>query len=292
MDNETDVLEFDFPDYEEPYPPFPDVKVALFDKEDSYSRNRDIADKLCADRQKEEERRREDNRRAVLKKMERLNPAALRPKSKAAKAVPVIAAVLAITAMVATSLMSGGMTNSASYTESETAPAIVEIAQTAVSQTEYVPPEPFDENTAYSIDDAVVYSTGTMSYLFLPYHTWDGKITVNVTVRNLTEEKYKVMTKGFYLTDGEKRSYDHVTISYQRTGSSAYSYYYTEVRDITELNFDDSGECRFQLEVPMDWLEKDSQIYIGYDSGYLSGLPEDNVTENFETPIYYYRVSN
>lgn len=49
MDKETDVLEFDFPDYEEPYPPFPDVKVALFDKEYSYSRNRDIVDKLYTD---------------------------------------------------------------------------------------------------------------------------------------------------------------------------------------------------------------------------------------------------
>ena len=49
MNSETDVLEFDFPDYEEPYPPFPDVKVALFDKEDSYGRNRDIADRFYAD---------------------------------------------------------------------------------------------------------------------------------------------------------------------------------------------------------------------------------------------------
>lgn len=291
MENETDVLEFDFPDYEEPYPPFPDVKVALFDKEDSYSRNRVIADQLYADRQKEEEQRREDTRRTELKKMERLNPAALRPKSRAAKVVPIIAAVFAITAMVATSLTSGGMTNSESYAESETAAAIVEIVQTSAAETEYVPPEPFDENT-YSIDDAVVYSTGTMSYLFLPYHTWDGKIMVNVTVRNLTEDKYKVMTKGFYLTDGENRSYDHVTISYQRTAGSVYSYYYAETRDITELNFDDSGECRFELEVPMDWLEKDSRIYIGYDNSYLSDFPEENVIEDFETPIYYYHVSN
>ncbi len=57
MKNETDVLEFDFPDYEEPYPPFPDIKVADFDKEDSYARNRDIAEKLYADNLKKEKLR-------------------------------------------------------------------------------------------------------------------------------------------------------------------------------------------------------------------------------------------
>lgn len=46
MEKDTDIIEFDFPDYEEPYPPFPDVKAADFDKEESYSRNRDIADRL------------------------------------------------------------------------------------------------------------------------------------------------------------------------------------------------------------------------------------------------------
>ncbi|MBD5146365.1 MAG: hypothetical protein HDT21_10740 [Ruminococcus sp.] len=49
MNSETDVLEFDFPDYEEPYPPFPDVKVALFDKEDSYQRNIELAKQLPPD---------------------------------------------------------------------------------------------------------------------------------------------------------------------------------------------------------------------------------------------------
>ncbi len=56
MEKNTDVLEFDFPDYEEPYPPFPDVKVADFDKEESYGRNRDIADKLYADDQIQRDR--------------------------------------------------------------------------------------------------------------------------------------------------------------------------------------------------------------------------------------------
>ncbi len=56
MENDTDVLEFDFPDYEEPYPPFPDVKTADFDKEESYGRNKDIADKLYADDQIQRDR--------------------------------------------------------------------------------------------------------------------------------------------------------------------------------------------------------------------------------------------
>lgn len=56
MNEDYDVIDFDFPDYEEPYPPFPDVRVADFDKVESYSRNRDIADKLYADEQIQRDR--------------------------------------------------------------------------------------------------------------------------------------------------------------------------------------------------------------------------------------------
>ncbi|MDE6764502.1 MAG: hypothetical protein K2J73_12620 [Oscillospiraceae bacterium] len=43
MNNDTDVLEFDFPDYEEPYPPFPDVKVVSVDMDEAYRRNIELA---------------------------------------------------------------------------------------------------------------------------------------------------------------------------------------------------------------------------------------------------------
>lgn len=49
MNNNTDVLEFDFPDYEEPYPPFPDVKVASVDMDEAYRRNIELAKHLSAD---------------------------------------------------------------------------------------------------------------------------------------------------------------------------------------------------------------------------------------------------
>ncbi|MDE5992267.1 MAG: DUF5067 domain-containing protein [Oscillospiraceae bacterium] len=79
MNSETDVLEFDFPDYEEPYPPFPDVKVALFDKENSYGRNRDIADKLYADKLEKEKLRIKKLRKAVRKKRKRASRAKKHP---------------------------------------------------------------------------------------------------------------------------------------------------------------------------------------------------------------------
>lgn len=79
MNSETDVLEFDFPDYEEPYPPFPDVKVAPFDKEDSYGRNRDIADRLYADEAEKKELRAKKLRKAERKKRKRASRAKKHP---------------------------------------------------------------------------------------------------------------------------------------------------------------------------------------------------------------------
>lgn len=49
MNNETDVLEFDFPDYEEPYPPFPDIKVVSVDIDEAYRRNIELAKQLSSD---------------------------------------------------------------------------------------------------------------------------------------------------------------------------------------------------------------------------------------------------
>lgn len=95
MNSETDVLEFDFPDYEEPYPPFPDVKVALFDKEDSYSRNRDIADRLYADEKQIAEKK--QTARKVRREIKKRKAAAV-------LAGMILSVVLATAAMPASNL--------------------------------------------------------------------------------------------------------------------------------------------------------------------------------------------
>mgnify|MGYP001080375445 CR=1 FL=1 len=46
---DTDIIEFDFPDYEEPYPPFPDVKTAPVDMDEAYLRNAELAKRLSSD---------------------------------------------------------------------------------------------------------------------------------------------------------------------------------------------------------------------------------------------------
>ncbi len=43
MEKEYDIIEMDFPEYEEEYPPFPDVKVVPTDIEEAYRRNIEIA---------------------------------------------------------------------------------------------------------------------------------------------------------------------------------------------------------------------------------------------------------
>ncbi|MDE7301845.1 MAG: hypothetical protein K2N60_00845 [Oscillospiraceae bacterium] len=43
MNNDTDVLELDFPDYEEEYPAIPDIKVVSADMDEAYRRNIELA---------------------------------------------------------------------------------------------------------------------------------------------------------------------------------------------------------------------------------------------------------
>lgn len=246
MDNENDVLEFDFPDYEEPYPPFPDVKVALFDKEDSYSRNRSIADKLYADRQKEDDRRREELRRAELKKMERLNPAALQTKSKAAKIVPIAAAIFAITAMVATSLTSGGMIKPDDVTASTEAEAKEAFG-------------PFEEE-----DGTVVYNTGNLCYKISLSKKITDKLTFYIDVRNLSENNYMIEDGNFYISDGTKKIY------YQNPSFINYGvYYYGTAEVVVQFEKDSGFDCK----------------YIGYYEKYHSESVRTKSPDNFEVSI-------
>ena len=222
MNEEYDIIEMDFPAYEEPYPPFPDVKVALFDKDSSYSRNRSIADKIYADRQKEDDRRREELRRAELKKMERLNPAALRPKSKAAKIVPIVAAVFAITAMVATSLTSGGMIKPDGVTDANEAAAEEVFG-------------PFKEE-----DGTVVYNTWNLCYKISLSNKNTDKLTFYIDVKNLSENNYMIEGRNFYISDGTKKIYSQnpVSINYG-------VYYYGSANVVIQFEKSSSFDCKY-----------------------------------------------
>lgn len=231
MNEEYDIVEMDFPDYEEPYPPFPDVKVALFDKDSSYSRNRDIADRLYADRQKEEDRRREERRRAELKKMERLNPAALRPKSKAAKIIPAAAAVLAITAMVATSLTSGG----------NLTPDIVDMKSATGSY-------------LYATEKAEFTVLTEMS----PYSTYINKLDIDLSANG----ELRIHPKNFYIRNGQTRY--HMGVCTVTDGIPLYSdgeLEYVDPDPIGNLNL--HMECRIEKENYYDGI-------FGYDDGSLN----------------------
>ena len=49
MNEEYDVIEFDFPDYEEEYPAIPDIKVAHVDMDEAYRRNIELAKQFPPD---------------------------------------------------------------------------------------------------------------------------------------------------------------------------------------------------------------------------------------------------
>lgn len=238
MNNDTDVLEFDFPDYEEPYPPFPDVKVAPFDKEDSYSRNRNIADQLYADRQKEEEQRREDTRRAELKKMERLNPAALHPKSREAKVIPIIAAVFAAIAMVATSLTSGGSLT----------PDIVDMVSVTGS-------------CQFTAENAEFTVSTEMSR----YSAYINKLSIDLSAENLTQGELRIYPEKFYIQNGQRGRY-HMGSCTVIDGTTEYS-----DNEINFATFDRFGKLRVYMECRIEQEDYYDGIF-GYDDGEDGGL--------------------
>lgn len=49
MNKNTDVLEFDFPDYEEEYPAIPDIEVVPVDIDEAYRKNIELAKQLSSD---------------------------------------------------------------------------------------------------------------------------------------------------------------------------------------------------------------------------------------------------
>ncbi|MDE7301846.1 MAG: hypothetical protein K2N60_00850 [Oscillospiraceae bacterium] len=288
MNNETDVLEFDFPDYEEPYSPLPDVKVAPFDKEDSYRRNRSIVDEFYAEKLKEEKLYIKKRRKTERKKRRTTRASERSKKRSVKKSLAVIALLFAVGA-------------SALFAFNRSAkPA--ERPQTILSENSYIPPEPLPEpfEQPDNAEYGTAYSTDTLSFmftLFVPNEFSGGDIAVDVQVRNLTEEKYWLMVNSFYLTDGEKTAYCNKMYYPNYVGLPVLytleDENYREYTDPIALGFNSSGECRFTLIFDPDKFDiKDQTFSIGYDSELISAAIVENTSDSFEIPLSAYPVNN
>lgn len=98
MNKEYDVIEMDFPEYEEEYPPFPDVKSDVnfaVCKDEIYARNIELAKKMPLVSRNEK-----DKEKAVSKKAEKAKP----KKSKRSKAEKIIVSAAAVLAAAAVSV--------------------------------------------------------------------------------------------------------------------------------------------------------------------------------------------
>lgn len=204
MNNETDVLEFDFPDYEEPYPPFPDVKVALFDKEESYGRNRDIADKFYAAKAEEEKERAEKLRKAERKKRKRASRAKKHPLRRI---LSIIALFLFVEAS-ALFISAGGGEWLVGH--------VFDDSQTADSVKEYI----METKAKKFLESAKV--TAQIESVEKSYsNSGDTAVTVKFTVENIGDTEISFQPCRFYavwnngrswtsprVADGEKFSYD------------------------------------------------------------------------------------
>ncbi|MDE5992266.1 MAG: hypothetical protein K2G87_04375 [Oscillospiraceae bacterium] len=257
MNEEYDVIEMDFPDYEEPYPPFPDVKVALFDKEDSYSKNRDIADKLYADEKQIAEKKQSarKTRREIKKR-----------KTIAVSAGLILSAVLATAAINFINSWEQSTTMPISNLDKEYLPAqktysgpFFEAAEIGV-QLEKIEPD-YDEYA----------------------------VTVNFTVKNTSDEEIGFVPHRFYvklksggvisphIADSESFSYSGLESPWNgmhilpgEQSSFSVKYYISE-KNASEI------KC-FAYNVYSNYLE---QIYLYEDiadtDGYISRLVEKEI---------------
>ena len=283
MNSETDVLELDFPDYEEPYPPFPDVKVALFDKEDSYGRNRDIADKLYADELEEEKRSAVKLRKADRKKHKRASRAKKHPLRR-------ILSIIALFVAVEAALLFVTVGIPLIIDNLETVPVNPGHPRIVIGKNNYIAPDPLPEPfewADYFEDGTVTYSSDKMSFMFKLANAAvpDTYAAFDVTVRNLTNEKYWLMIDSFYLTDRKETSFKH-TIYYSPDQVLLYTLEdenYHIGKDPIALGFDSIGECRFTISFDMSEFESTDGTFIaGYDrDSFLADLVE-NTADDFD----------
>ena len=167
MNSDTDVLEFDFPDYEEPYPPFPDVKVTLFDKEDSYSRNRDIADKIYAD----------ENQVAEKKQSERKTRREIKKRKTIAVSAGLILSVVLATAAI-------------DFINSWEQPAAMPVSNLDI--------EELPERKTYSGPFFEAAEIDVHLEKIGPYYD-EYIVTVNFTVKNTSDEEIGFVPHRFYM---------------------------------------------------------------------------------------------
>lgn len=175
MENDTDVLEFDFPDYEEPYPPFPDVKAAPVDMDEAYLRNAELAKRLSSD---------------VAEPTEKAKP--VPRKKKAAK--PRGRKIITAAAAYAAALIGIG--------------AVVFI--TNVRKPEEIGGMNLTINTDY--EEYAEFEQRLESIKAAPYSNGDGQllydVTIGFTIKNISEEPVIIFPKllNAYLDNGEARA--------------------------------------------------------------------------------------
>lgn len=260
MDKENDVISMDFPEYEEEYPPFPDVKVVISDMNEAYERNIRIYEEEQRLLREEEERRiakaaREKSAEEAANEQYIIN-SGIRAEVKYAsdnsntgraadkfltwlsgkfgRLVP--AAVIGITAAVLTTALSGGTLKSRDYYAVETSPA----AETVHAVSETVPTAtkrvlyPFEEE-----DGAVVYNTSDLCFKITLMEKTDDEFVFKVKMQNLSDNVYMIFEKDFYISDGSSKSYCATTAN-----SRCVLFQYDKTDMVLSFKPEDGFDCK------------------------------------------------
>lgn len=217
MDEDYDVVEMDFPPYEEEYSHLPEPESTAEPfykvKEEVYRRNRAIAAEEQTALLKAEERRKAEKRERYREMLEEAKPVKRRGLSGKEKLIPWIIVVVGIVSSLHRVGNSKPDTDGVYVTSAQPVQVLQTTAVELVTRAE-AEENAFDELKLGIVrepfaNDGVsyVYCTSAMSYKFTPSYDEQipGMVKINVTVKNLTDFPYMVMSEFYYGNEnGEK----------------------------------------------------------------------------------------
>ena len=336
---EYDVVEMDFPEYTEEFPPIGGIAAGTSfsaKKMEIYRRNREIAAEMQSEVLAEKEQAKAD-KIAELEKIydesEAVTKFAPKLNRRIFTLMTVICAVV-ISVMLGISFRSSvefSKSQAAAESAAEAAATMVIAETEAVTRaettrvtraetemvvTEEVIEEITEEATEIPVEilkttavrepfeesgTALVYNTEAMSYRFEPKYTpnqYDQlRLTINVTIKNLTDYDYAVVPN-FFMTLGESQIYTYRNSDEQRASTYDYStrskYLKTEEleggewvesgHEFSAYDFDENH--LFSLTLDFDAREIGVFENFKYDPQYrINSEYSERVDEGFEIPF-------
>lgn len=286
MDDNYDVVEMDFPPYEEEYShlPEPESTVEPFYKvkEEVYRRNRAIAAEEQTALLKAEERRKAEKRERYREMLEEAKPVKRRGLIGKEKLIPWIIVVVGIVSSLHRVDNSKPDTDGVYVTSVQPEQVLQATTVERVTRAAEAEENAFDELKLGIVrepfeNDGVsyVYCTSAMSYRFTPsYDEHDGEpcLHINVDVKNLTDYDY-IIVPNFTI----KKEF----IYFPKVNGE----YVYQPDGLLVYEFDKNSLCSFLLEFDYYNVEADGAVLDFSTQSFKTTDEAEKCDEDFEIPI-------